>query len=87
MENAGDQGVIMYLVNIYFILGLAMLLVALWDYKYLPKTANLLVKQAGDRTGFSLIVLSVRNLMLMALFAFFLWPLVIKMELSGTKGK
>ena len=87
MENAGDQGVIMYLVKIYFILGLAMLLVALWDYKYLPKTANLLVKQPGDRTGFSLIVLSVRNLMLMALFAFFLWPMVIKIELSGTRGK
>jgi len=87
MEYAGDQGAIMYFVKIYFILGLAMLLVVLWDYKYLPKTANRLVKQAGDKTGFSLIVLSIRNLMLMTLFAFFLWPLVVIMELSGTREK
>jgi hypothetical protein len=76
----------MYFVKIYFILGLAMFLVVLWDYKYLPKTANRLVKQPGDKTGFSLIVLAVRNLMLMTLFSFFLWPLVVVMELSG-KGK
>jgi len=82
MEYAGDQSAIMYFVKIYFILGLAMIVVVLWDYKYLPKTANRLVKQAGDKTGFSLIVLSVRNLMLMTLFAFFLWPLVVILELS-----
>jgi hypothetical protein len=80
------KGDIMYFVKIYFILGLAMFLVVLWDYKYLPKTANRLVKQPGDKTGFSLIVLAVRNLMLMTLFSFFLWPLVVVMELSG-KGK
>jgi hypothetical protein len=77
----------MYFVKIYFILGLAMLFVVLWDYKYLPRTANRLVKQSGDETGFSLVVLSVRNLMLMALFAFFLWPLVVVLELSGKSEK
>jgi hypothetical protein len=77
----------MYLVNIYFILGLAMFFVVLWDYKNLPKTSNRLVKQPGDETGFSLIVLAVRNLILMSLFSFFLWPLVVAMELSEKKEK
>lgn len=81
------MGVIMYIVKIYLLLGLAMLLVVLWDYRCLPKTAKRLVKQPGDETGFSLIVLSVRNLALMALFGFFLWPLVVVMELSGTGEK
>ena len=77
----------MYFIKIYSILGLAMFFVVLWDYKYLPKTANRLVKQPGDKTGFSLVVLAVRNLMLMTLFAFFLWPLVVLIELSGTRKK
>jgi hypothetical protein len=77
----------MYFVKIYFILGLAMFFVVLWDYKYLPKTTNRLVKQPGDKSGFSLIVLAVRNLMLMTLFSFFLWPLVVVIELSGTSKK
>ncbi|KXS31327.1 MAG: hypothetical protein AWT59_2558 [Candidatus Gallionella acididurans] len=85
--NGVFQGVIMYFVKIYFILGLAMFCVVLWDYKYLPKTANRLVKQPGDKTGFSLVVLAVRNLSLMTLFAFFLWPLVVVLELSGNKEK
>jgi hypothetical protein len=63
-----------------------MSLVVLWDYKFLPRTADRLVKQPGDKTGFSLVVLAVRNLTLMALFAFFLWPLVVALELSG-KGR
>ncbi|MHB1237494.1 MAG: hypothetical protein ACYCY7_08010 [Gallionella sp.] len=77
----------MYFVKIYFILGLAMFCVVLWDYKYLPKTAKRLVKQPGDKTGFSLVVLAVRNLVLMTLFAFFLWPLIVVLELSGKKEK
>jgi hypothetical protein len=77
----------MYFVNIYFILGLAMLFVVLWDYKYLPNTASRLVKQPGDKSGFSLVVLSVRNLIVMALFAFFLWPLIVVLELSGKSEK
>jgi hypothetical protein len=75
---------IMYFIKIYFILGLAMLLVVLWDYKYVPKTASRLTKQAGENeSGFSLITSAIRNLMLMALFAFFLWPVVVGMELFG----
>jgi hypothetical protein len=85
--SSGYQDVIMYFVNLYFMLGLAMLLVVLWDYRRLPKTAARLVKQPGDKTGFSIIVLAVRNLMLMALVAFFLWPLVVVIELSGTGEK
>jgi hypothetical protein len=77
----------MYIVKIYFILGLAMLFMVLWDYRFLPRTANRLVKLPGERTGFSLVVLAIRNLTLMALFAFFLWPLVIVMELSGRREK
>jgi len=61
----------MYFVNIYFILGLAMLFVVLWDYKYLPNTASRLVKQPGDKSGFSLVVLSVRNLIVMAIVRIF----------------
>ncbi len=77
----------MNLVEIYFILGLAMFLVAIWDYKYLPNTAKRLVKQPGDETRFALIVLSVRNLTVMALFSFFLWPVVVVFELSGDSEK
>lgn len=77
----------MYIAKIYLILGLAMFFVVLWDYKYLPMTANRLVKQPGDKAGFSIIVLAVRNLMLMTMFAFFLWPLVVAWELSGNKEK
>ncbi len=78
----------MYFVKMYFILGLAMLLIVLWDYKYLPKTAERLIKQPKDGlVGFSRIANSVRNLTLMALFAFFLWPVVVGMELSGKSGK
>lgn len=77
----------MFLVKMYFILGLAMFLVVLWDYKYLPETAKRLIKQPGDKTGFSLVVLAIRNLMLMALFAFFLWPVVVIIESSGARKK
>lgn len=77
----------MYFVKVYFTFGLAMLFVVLWDFKYLPNTARRLVKQPGDGTGFSLIVLAVRNLMLMASFAFFLWPLVVLIELTGNREK
>lgn len=70
----------------YFILGLAMLLVVLWDYHKLPVTAKRLTKQpppGKPRSQFSRIALDLRNLTVMALFAFFLWPLVVLMELFG----
>lgn len=77
----------MYFVKIYFLLGLAMFFVVLWDYKYLPNTASRMVKPPGDKSGFALVVLSVRNLIVMALFAFLLWPLVVLFELSGKSKK
>jgi hypothetical protein len=77
----------MFLVNIYFILCLAMFFVVLWNYKNLPKTSKRLVKQPGDETGLLLIVLAMRHLILMSLFSFFLWPLVVAMELSGKREK
>jgi hypothetical protein len=75
-------------IKIYFILGLALALVVLWDYKFLPKTAKRLVKPAGENdAGFSLVTRAIRNYLLMALFAFFLWPVVVGIELSGGKEK
>ena len=49
-----------------------MLLTALWDYKKLPETARRLTKPADEHAaGFSAIVLDIRNLAAMSLFAFF----------------
>jgi len=74
--------------KIYFLLGLAMVLVVLYDYKILPKTANRLTKPAKEgETGFALIVNAIRNMLLMALFAFFLWPVVVWLELRGASEK
>jgi hypothetical protein len=78
----------MFLMKIYFILGLAMLLIVLWDYKFLSRTASRLIKTPEEKmTGFSQIANSIRNLALMAFFAFFLWPVVVWWELSGKKEK
>jgi hypothetical protein len=75
-------------IKIYFILGLAMVLVVLWDYKFLPKTAKRLVKPAVENdSGFAPITRSIRNYLLMALFAFFLWPVAVAIELYGGKEK
>lgn len=77
----------MSLVQLYFIAGLAMFLVVLWDYNKFPATARRLTRQVpGGKSQFSYIALNIRNLTVMALFAFFLWPLVLLMELSG-KGE
>ena len=79
---------IMSFVKIYFILGLAMLLTVLWDYTKLPATAKRLTKQADENvTGFSAIVLDIRNLAVMSLFAFFLWPVVVFWEVATSKEK
>ena len=73
-------------IKLYFILGLAMLLVVLWDYRFLPKTARRLTKPADENdAGFALITRAIRNYLVMGLFAFFLWPLVVGIELSGDK--
>jgi hypothetical protein len=82
----------MLLVNlkmqIYFILGLAMVIVVLWDYKNLPETAKKLTKQSPDKEGsFSRIAVEIRNWAVMITFAFFLWPLVILIELTAKRDK
>ena len=78
----------MYFIKIYFILGLAMLFVVLWDQKNVPKTASQLTKQPEDNgSDFSRFANAIRNWTVMALFAFFLWPVVVGMELSGKKEK
>ena len=78
----------MDILKIYFVLGLAMALVVLFDYKILPKTASRLTKPVGEgESGFALITNAIRNLSVMALFAFFLWPVVVWMELRGEKEK
>ena len=78
----------MDILKIYFILGLAMVLVVLFDYKILPNTASRLTKPAGEgESGFAPITNAIRNLLMMALFALFLWPVVVWLELRGGKGK
>ncbi|VVC83515.1 hypothetical protein [Sideroxydans sp. CL21] len=78
----------MFLIKIYFILGLAMLLAVLWDFKIVPKTSSLLIKQAGDtESGFALIINAIRNLLVMGVFAFFFWPAVVWLEYRGESEK
>ena len=76
----------MDMLKIYFVLGLAMALVVLFDYKILAKTASRLTKPAGaGESGFALITNAIRNMLVMALFAFLLWPVVVWMELRKEK--
>lgn len=78
----------MYFIKTYFILGLAMVLVVLWDYNKFAVTARRLTRPPPDNgSQFSRIAQEVRNLTVMAFFAFFLWPLVVLIELSGRGGK
>lgn len=78
----------MSIVKLYFLCGLAMALIALWDYRKLPRMAERLTRQT-PKTGsqFSRIALDTRNMVVMVLFAFFLWPVVVYMELSRKGGK
>ncbi len=77
----------MSLVEIYFVLGLAMLLIVLWDYKKLRMTARRLIRSNENAAGFARIALEIRNLTVMSLFAFFLWPVVLFWEIAGARGK
>ena len=78
----------MFLIQLYFILGLAMLLVVLWDSSHLPKTTSRFVKLQDDQaTGFSLITKSIRNLVILGLVAFFIWPWVVWLEVHGNDDK
>lgn len=76
----------MSIAEIYFLPGLAMLLVVLWDYTRFHATARRLTRiPPADGSQFSRIAAETRNLTAMALFAFFLWPAVVLMELFDKK--
>ena len=78
----------MTLVKIYFIFGIAMFLVFLWDHKNFPTTAKRLTKKSNvDPTNFSHIALESRNLAVMTFYVIFLWPLVVFWEITGAKNK
>ena len=79
----------MSLTQIYFILGLALFLAVLWDYKILPETARRLTKPPPDENaaGFSRIALESRNFAIMAVFVFFLWPVAVFWEITGAKKR
>lgn len=78
----------MYFIQIYFFLGIVMVLVVLWNFKTVPKTAGRFTKKPGAKeTDFALIVLAIRNMTLMALLAFFVWPAIIWLEAVGDKDK
>ena len=65
-----------------------MTLVALWDFKTVPKTVSRFTKKPDDKkTGFALIVLTIRNLLTMTSLAFFLWPAMIWWEVFENKDK
>lgn len=74
-------------IGLYFSAGLALLFVVMWDYNLLPRTAKRFTRQPQDSASqFSRIALGIRNLGVMALLAFFLWPLVLLLEILG-RGK
>lgn len=78
----------MSLTGIYFILGIAMFVVILWDYRKFPMTAKRLTKQSDKGlTSFAHISLESRNLAVMTFFAIFLWPLVLFWEITGARKK
>ena len=74
-------------IKLYFILGLAMLMIVLWDYKQLKQTARHVIRQDENATGFSRIIQEIRNMIFMSAFAFFLWPIVLYWEITGAKEK
>ena len=78
----------MFLIKIYLFLSIVMVLVVLWDFKTVPKTASRFTKKVGDKeTDLALIVLAIRNLTFMAMLAFFVWPVIIWVETVSDKDK
>ncbi len=74
-------------IGLYFSAGLALLFVVMWDYTLLKHTAKRYTRNIpADASQFARLVTGVRNLGVMALLAFFLWPLVLLLEISG-RGK
>jgi len=78
----------MVFIQIYFFLGIVMVLVVLWDFKTVPKTASRYTKKAVDKeTEFAPIILAIRNLVIMTSLAFFIWPAIIWWEIFGNEDK
>ncbi len=75
-------------IGLYFSAGLAMFFVVLWDYTVLTHTAKRYTRQIpAEASQFAKLVAGIRNLGVMALVAFFLWPLVLWLEITGRVGK
>lgn len=74
-------------LRLYLIAGFAMFLLVLWDYNRLPATAQRLARPLPPKgaSQFSVIATGIRNMSVMALFAFFLWPVVIWWELQKSR--
>lgn len=74
-------------VTLYFSAGFAMFLLVMWDYNRLPATAKRLTRPLPPQgaSQFAFITANIRNLTVMALFAFFLWPVVILWEVTAAK--
>jgi len=86
--NRAQKSSLTSFMQIYLILGLAMVIVVLWDYKNLPETAKRLIRQPQGKEGsFSRIAGEIRNWVVLISFAFFLWPLVVLFELTGKRDK
>ena len=88
LPSSSAIAAIMTYTSIYFVPGLAIVLVMLWDYTRFTVTAKRLAKPAQEKgSQFSRIAREVRNLTVMALCGFFLWPWVVWMELFGNGKK
>ncbi len=75
-------------IGLYFSAGLAMFFVVLWDYTVLTHTAKRYTRPIpAEASQFARLVAGVRNLGVMALIGFFLWPLVLWLEVRGRSGK
>ncbi len=78
----------MFFIQIYFLFGIVMVLVVLWDFKTVPKTASRYTKKVADKESeFSPIVLAIRNLVIMTSVAFFIWPAIIWWEIFENEDK
>ncbi len=83
-RNSGFHGQPMNFIQIYFFLGSVMVLVVLWDFKTVPKTAKRFVTELTDKDkGFAAITKVIRNMVVMAAFALFAWPVIILWEAFG----
>ena len=75
-------------IGLYFSAGLALFFVVLWDYNLLSHTARRFTRPVPDGVSqFARLTLGIRNMGVMALLAFFLWPMVLWLEIRGRMEK